>query len=90
MKIKDEWKYFPNSVLVRFTMNDGESIYREFPLVTDEYMVDLSDTTTGKTFPNIFKPENAIEKVSEGTQHIQRNEILQVVINVYGHAFCLS
>ena len=60
VKIDGVYKHFPNSVMVRFTMDDDNVVYREFPLVKEEYMVDLNDSTTGKTYPNIFDPQNVI------------------------------
>ena len=62
-------------------------IYREFPLVADEYIVDLNDSTTGKTFPNIFKTENIVE-VSEGIKlNFIRNVV--VIVNVLSEFFWL-
>ena len=86
VKIKGQWKYFPNSVLARFTMNDGENVFREFPLVTEEYMVDLNDASTGKTFPNIFTPENAVEKVSEGIRIYYLCTLLSYLVSVCVHS----
>ena len=54
VKVDGVYKYFPNSVLTRFSM-EGANTYRDFPLVTDEYSANLDDPSTGKTYPNIFQ-----------------------------------
>ena len=71
VKINGVYKYFPNSVVVRFTMDDAYA-YQEFPLVNDEYAAHVDDTTTGKTFPNIFECDSVIESISEGIPTIAK------------------
>ena len=67
VQIDGRWKYFPNSVLVRFTMED-QNVFREFPLVVDQYNANLEDTSTGKTYPNIFYLQNIIQEIFSGTK----------------------
>ena len=51
---------------------DDAYAYQEFPLVNDEYAAHVDDTTTGKTFPNIFECDSVIESISEGIPTIAK------------------